>query len=164
MVWFLVSVSPATASSHDVASRRPAPQEGPLLPPWLPWLQLGLSSMMVVLFLVLLHGLQEQGRSLRQLDQRLQGLENNRALDRTTALEQQLRAAVERLRRLEEEQAQSRQELLDRRQLEQELQDLRRRAATPSLPRSTAPLPLQPLTPPQGAPAAGRPAATLPGF
>ncbi|MFS6828602.1 hypothetical protein [Cyanobium sp. ATX-6F1] len=59
---------------------------------------------MAVLFVVAIQRLQEQNQSLRQLEQRLQVLENARALERTNALEQQLRATVERVHGLEDDQ------------------------------------------------------------
>jgi TolA-binding protein len=57
--------------------------------------------MLVVLFVVVLVQERQQARLLRRLEDRVEGLENSRALERTTALEQQLRAMVERLRTLE---------------------------------------------------------------
>jgi hypothetical protein len=57
--------------------------------------------MLVVLFVVILGKYREQSRSLRQLRDRVEGLENSRALERTTILEQQLRSTSERLRKLE---------------------------------------------------------------
>jgi hypothetical protein len=105
------------------------------LPGWLPWLQLSLSTMLVVLFLVLLGQSREQNRSLQRLQQRVQGLENSRALDRTTALEGQLRAMLVRLQSLERQEASlaaAQQRLLE---LEQQLrqQVLQRRPARPAL-------------------------------
>ena len=73
----------------------------PLLPEWTIWIQVGLTALLAVLFLVILDKGRQQGIKIQLLEQRLQGLENSRALDRTTALEQQLRSAVERLQRLE---------------------------------------------------------------
>lgn len=43
----------------------------------------------------------QQNDTIRQLQERVQGLENSRALDRTTGLEQQLRSTVERLQAVE---------------------------------------------------------------
>jgi TolA-binding protein len=57
--------------------------------------------MLAVLFLVMLAKTREQNQLLRQLEQRVQGLENSRALDRTSVLEEQQRAMVERLQKLE---------------------------------------------------------------
>ncbi|MBM5822460.1 MAG: hypothetical protein FJ082_08405 [Cyanobacteria bacterium K_Offshore_surface_m2_011] len=86
---------------EDDGSRRspPPPASGP--PAWTSWLQIGLSSMLAVLFLVILGKTREQGQLLMKLEQRLQGLENSRALDRTSVLEEQQRAMVGRLQTLE---------------------------------------------------------------
>jgi hypothetical protein len=61
----------------------------------------GLTALLAVLFLVILDKGRQQSAKIQLLEQRLQGLENSRALDRTTALEQQLRSTVERLQRVE---------------------------------------------------------------
>ncbi|MEA5422321.1 hypothetical protein VB716_14015 [Synechococcus sp. CCY9201] len=80
------------------SSRSPSLPEAPL---WVPWLLVGISTMLVVLFVVILGKYREQSRSLRQLRDRVEGLEHSRALERTTILEQQLRSTSERLRKLE---------------------------------------------------------------
>ncbi|MEA5390328.1 hypothetical protein VB738_03540 [Cyanobium gracile UHCC 0139] len=84
---------------EDDGSRRSPPAPGPR--PWIGWLQIGLSSMLAVLFLVILAKTREQSQLLMRLEQRLQGLENSRALDRTSVLEEQQRAMVGRLQTLE---------------------------------------------------------------
>jgi hypothetical protein len=84
---------------EDERVRRPPTPAG--LPPWTGWLQIGLSTMLGVLFLVMLAKTREQNQLLRRLEQRVQGLENSRALDRTSVLEEQQRAMVERLQKLE---------------------------------------------------------------
>ena len=68
---------------------------------WVPWLQAGVTAMLVVLFLVIVGKSRQQNATIRQLQERVQGLENSRALDRTTGLEQQLRTTVERLQAVE---------------------------------------------------------------
>jgi hypothetical protein len=68
---------------------------------WVPWLQAGVTAMLVVLFLVIVGKSRQQNDTIRQLQERVQGLENSRALDRTTGLEQQLRTTVERLQAVE---------------------------------------------------------------
>ena len=73
----------------------------PVLPEWTIWIQVGLTALLAVLFLVILDKGRQQSIKIQLLEQRLQGLENSRALDRTTALEQQLRSTVERLQRVE---------------------------------------------------------------
>jgi hypothetical protein len=80
-------------------SRRTRTPPGP--PVWTGWFQIGLSTMLGVLFLVMVAETREQNRLLHQLEQRVQGLENSRALDRTSVLEEQQRAMVERLQNLE---------------------------------------------------------------
>jgi hypothetical protein len=85
----------------DDGSRRPPPLPAPGPPLWTGWLQIGLSTMLAVLFLVILAKTREQSQLLMRLEQRLQGLENSRALDRTSALEEQQRAMVGRLQSLE---------------------------------------------------------------
>jgi len=84
----------------DDGARRP-PQAPLGQPVWTGWLQIGLSTMLAVLFLVILSKTQEQNQRLMRLEQRLQGLENSRALDRTSVLEEQQRAMVGRLQTLE---------------------------------------------------------------
>ena len=53
---------------------------------WVPWLQAGVTAMLVVLFLVIVGKSRQQNDTIRQLQERVQGLENSRALDRTTGL------------------------------------------------------------------------------
>ncbi len=127
------------------------------MPAWLPWLQLAISTTLAVLFVVVLARSREQSRQLGVLQQRVQGLETSRALDRTGLLEQQLRSTVERLQSLEGEQRRLG-ELL-REQAEQGLQRQQERSATrPDGGGSTPPPPAPPLPPPAaeaGAPGAG---------
>ena len=68
---------------------------------WVAWLQAGITAMLVVLFFVIVGKSRQQNATIRQLQERVQGLENSRALDRTTGLEQQLRSTVERLQAVE---------------------------------------------------------------
>jgi hypothetical protein len=68
---------------------------------WVPWLQAGVTAMLVVLFFVIVGKSRQQNATIRQLQERVQGLENSRALDRTNGLEQQLRTTVERLQAVE---------------------------------------------------------------
>jgi TolA-binding protein len=76
---------------------------GPLppLPDWVLWLQAGFTALVAVLFVALLVQTRQQASRVQELQQRLQGLENSRAVERTTGLEDQLRNAVERLQALE---------------------------------------------------------------
>lgn len=105
-------------------------------PAWLPWLQLSLTSMMLVLFVVLLAQSREQNRNLQRLQQRVQGLENSRALDRTTALEGQLRAMLVRLQNLERRAA----DLAAAQQRQLELEDQLRQQLLQRRPPRAAPV------------------------
>jgi membrane protein implicated in regulation of membrane protease activity len=55
----------------------------PQLPEWVAWLQVGLSALLAVLFLVMLSKARHQGARIQELQDRIQGLENTRALERT---------------------------------------------------------------------------------
>jgi hypothetical protein len=68
---------------------------------WVPWLQAGVTAMLVVLFLVIVGKARQQSATIRQLQERVEGLENSRTLERSTGLEQQVRSAVERLQAVE---------------------------------------------------------------
>ena len=57
-----------------------------VMPTWLVWLQLGLSTTLAVLFVVMLVKTRQQSVNIRQLQDRVAGIENSRALDRTTAI------------------------------------------------------------------------------
>lgn len=116
------------------------------LPEWMPWLQAGLTAMLAVLFLVMVGQSRQQSTQLRELQQRVQGLENSRALERTTALEQQLRSTAERLQALERANAQLESIRSDNSRLRRELQQLRQ--PTTASPTPTQPAPLVPTTPP----------------
>ena len=84
-----------------MASDQERSQTLPEMPDWAPWLQAGLTAMLAVLFVVMVGKMRQQSSSIRGLQERVQGLENSRALDRTSGLEQQLRATVERLQVVE---------------------------------------------------------------
>jgi hypothetical protein len=111
----------------------------PQLPEWVAWLQVGLSALLAVLFLVMLSKARHQGARIQELQDRIQGLENTRALERTTGLEEQLRTTVERLQAVADNQA-----------LRAELSQLRRSAPAspePAAPRErSSPTPAQPET------------------
>ncbi len=62
------------------------------------WLGSGLTALVAVLFLVLLQQVRQQAGRLEALQGRVQTLENARDLERTNALEEQLRSTVQRLR------------------------------------------------------------------
>lgn len=117
-------------------------------PPWLSWLQVGLSSMLAVLFLVMLVRSREQNLELQRLRQRIKLIETSRSLDRGAAQEEKIRAVGERVQTLEEIvsrrlEASER----ERQRIEQKLLDLHIRpqlgrppgAAPPSLPDQAGP-------------------------
>lgn len=70
------------------------------------WLPVALSTALLVLFVVVVSRQQQQAARVGDLLQRLQGLEQSRALERTAVLEQQLRAMLNRLQKLEKEESQ----------------------------------------------------------
>lgn len=86
-------------------SRTPArPDAAPAasdLPTWMRWGGAGLTALLAVLFVVLLLQVRGQGQRLQALQDRIQSLENAQDLERTNALEEQLRSTVQRLQNLE---------------------------------------------------------------
>lgn len=115
-------------------------------PVWLPWLQLGATTLLAVLFVMLLIKSRDQNQRLQQLDVRLQGIENNRSLDRSAALEQQIRTLAERMRSLEGQRQELEATRRERDEMRSELRQLR--ATTPVRPPSTIgspPVPPPPL-------------------
>lgn len=77
----------------DVSSNQP--------PTWVNWLGAGITSMLAVLFLVLVQQVRSQNDQIQTLKQRVEGLENARALERTSALESQVQTSASRLQALE---------------------------------------------------------------
>jgi septal ring factor EnvC (AmiA/AmiB activator) len=77
------------------------PPEFQAAPPWLGWFQLGLSSMLAVLFLVMLAWSREQGRDLRQLRMRVETLESSSSLEKAADQNAQLRTLTQRFEELE---------------------------------------------------------------
>ena len=108
------------------------PPDSPTPPPWLGWFQLGLSSMLAVLFLVVLAWSREQGQELRQLRLRLEALENSRTLEKAADQNGQLRTLTQRLEQLEARttEGQERSET-ERMRLQQVLGELRQKAGGP---------------------------------
>jgi TolA-binding protein len=83
-------------------SRNPAsPDAADGLPTWMRWGGAGLTALLAVLFVVLLLQVRGQGQRLQTLQDRIQSLENAQDLERTNALEEQLRSTVQRLQNLE---------------------------------------------------------------
>ncbi len=81
--------------------------------------------MLAVLFVVMVGKMRQQSSSIRALQERVQGLENSRALERTSGLEQQLRTTVERLQVVERSNAQLRALSSDNKLLNDQLRQLR---------------------------------------
>lgn len=121
-------------------------------PIWLPWLQIGATSLLAVLFVMLLIKSRDQNQRLQQMELRLQGIENNRSLDRSAVLEQQIRTLAERMRGLEGQRQELESTRRERDEMRSELQQLR--AATPVRPPSSVG---SPPVPPPPVPGAGAP-------
>ncbi len=136
--------------------RRPGPGGQPL---WLAWVQLSISTMLVVLFLVVLGKVREQAAIVGELEQKLSTIENSRSQDRTTAMEQQLESMIQRLQSVEKVGDHLRD--VDRQQqaLRQELQQLLS-LSRPTIEGSSEPP--RPISTPQAA-SPTRPSALLPG-
>ena len=104
--------------------------------------------MLLVLFVVMVGKTRQQSAAIRQLHEKVEGLENARALERTAGLEQQLRPTVERLQVVERNSARIDALSSANANLSQELRRLRGNQATEAAP---APLsdepPLAPLPP-----------------
>ncbi len=101
--------------------------------PWL-WLPLGLTSLLLVLFVVVVNRQQAQVQRLSDLLTRVQTLEQSRAVERTAVLEQQLRSMLTRLQSLEKG-GQGQEKLAAQLQtLQEELRQLRRDPQSLSIP------------------------------
>jgi predicted nuclease with TOPRIM domain len=108
-----------------MASAQERSQALPEMPDWAPWLQAGLTAMLAVLFVVMVGKMRQQSSSIRALQERVQGLENSRALERTSGLEQQLRTTVERLQVVERSNARLQSLSSDNKLLNDQLRQLR---------------------------------------
>ena len=86
----------------------------------------GLTALVAVLALVVLQQLQQQTSRSQALERRLQTLENRSDLERTQALEAQLRAMVQRLQGLEASGGQLQELALQQEDLRRQLQLQRR--------------------------------------
>lgn len=117
----------------------------PGTPAWLSWLQVGLSSMLVVLFLVTLVRNREQNLEIQRLRQRVRLLEASRSVDRSEAQDAQLRAMVGRIQTVEDVVARRLEASeRERQRLEQQLLELHTRP--PQISR-TLPAPVSPAPP-----------------
>jgi TolA-binding protein len=124
----------------------------PELPEWVSWLQLGLTALLAVLFLAMLAKARQQSNRIQELQDRVEGLENTRALERTTGLEQQLRTTVERLQEVERSAARINVLSADNEALRGELGQLRRSRTEPAAPPRANTAPNQPAEPPSSSP------------
>lgn len=130
---------------------------------WIQAIGTGLTACLAVLFVVMLQRLQEQTRSLQQLERRLQTLENAKALERTNTLEQQLRATVDRLHAVETLQGSIADLTRQQQQMGDQLQRLASRPPSPfegnGMGDESPPLLRSPAAkPPRSRPSAPRPA------
>jgi hypothetical protein len=82
-------------------NRAPSPQDLGVVVPWVGLAQILIGTAQLVLFGVMLNRTIEQSRQLEVLESRLRGLENIRSLERTSALESQLRKMLARLQVVE---------------------------------------------------------------
>ncbi len=83
-------------------SRSASSNEPPAaLPVWMRRAGAALTAMVSVLFVVLLLQVRQQGERIQSLQDNVQTLENTNDLDRTNALEEQLRSNAARLQNLE---------------------------------------------------------------
>ena len=143
-------VTPQTCRSRrGPMSRMPArPDAAPGLPSWMRWGGAGLTALLAVLFVVLLQQVRQQGQQLQALQERLQTLENAHDLERTNALEEQLRSTATRLQALERSNMQLEGLSSDNARLRREIQQLRR---------PVTPAPVAPAEPETEAPSAPTP-------
>jgi len=119
------------------------------MPAWLFWLQLGLTTTLAVLFVVMLVKTRQQSVNIRDLQDKVVGIENRSALDRTTAIEDQLRSTSERLQALERMSAQMAGLSADNARLRQGLRGLEGNLSKPGAgqPADDSLAPLPPLKP-----------------
>ncbi|MBM5784829.1 MAG: hypothetical protein FJ076_08365 [Cyanobacteria bacterium K_DeepCast_35m_m1_288] len=82
------------------SSARSSSPQAPL-PTWMRRTGAGITALVAVLFVVVLLQVRQQGERIQTLQDKLQTLENEKDLDRTNALEEQVRSTAERLQNLE---------------------------------------------------------------
>jgi len=134
----------------SASDRRQDPIDNEIsMPSWLFWLQLGLTTTLAVLFVVMLVKTRQQSADLRGLQDKVAGMENRNALDRTTAIEDQLRSTSERLQALERQGAQVAALSAENNRLRLELRGLEGAMGKPgsALPGDAPLAPLPPLKP-----------------
>ena len=116
--------------ARSPAHRRTSP--GPeRVTPWL-WLSFGLSTMLLVLFAVVVNRQQAQVQRIEVLSSRVKALEQSRALERTAVLEQQLRAMLTRLQVLEKQNQRQEDVATTLRTLQEEVRRLRSAVSRPT--------------------------------
>ena len=98
------------------------PDAEPPLSRWMRLVGAGLTALVAVLALVLLQQVQQQASRSQALERRVQALENSRDLERTQALEAQLRAMLQRLQNLEASSGQLQELVLQQEELRRQLQ------------------------------------------
>ena len=118
-------------------------------PAWLGWVGAGLTAMLAVLFLVLVQQLRAQNEQIQKLETRAKALENARALERTSALEEQVQSSVSRLQSLESLRGEVQRLAGQQQRLQTEIDQLQRGTPglLPPLPPATAPAPTTPPRP-----------------
>ena len=134
----------------SASDRRQDPLDNEIsMPSWLFWLQLGLTTTLAVLFVVMLVKTRQQSADIRSLQDKVAGIENRSALDRTTAIEDQLRSTSERLQALERQGAQVASLAAENNRLRLELRGLEGNLSKPGagLPGDDTLAPLPPLKP-----------------
>ncbi len=82
------------------SSARSSSPQAPL-PTWMRRTGASLTALVAVLFVVVVLQVRQQGERIQTLQDKLQTLENEKDLDRTNALEEQVRSTAERLQNLE---------------------------------------------------------------
>lgn len=126
-------------------------------PTWLNWLGTGLTAMLAVLFLVLVQQMREQNEQIKKLGSRVEALENARALERTSALEEQVHSSVNRLQALESLRGDVQRLISQQQRLQGAIDQLKRSEprVLPPLPPATTPLPAPTAPPRPGSPGNG---------
>ena len=120
------------------------------LPDWLSWIQVGLTAMLVVLFLVLMARGRDQRGELRALEARLEGMENRRTFEEEPILEKQMRSIIQRLEQMEREGGRLKVLGQQQKQLQQEILELRglmRGTRSSDLPEAPVPKRAEPNAP-----------------
>lgn len=118
----------------------PRPMDSPPPNPWLAWIQLALSTMLAVLFVMILARSRDQNLELRQLQTRIATLESSRTLEKAADQNSQLQILTKRLQALETQVGEGiERSENERMRLQQLLNDLRgRMPSAPTAPQEDA--------------------------